>query len=405
MGLPSIINFAHFGVVVAIAFLILFSRQTLISVKLLFSLLILFGTISISAIYNQAGLINLFLDFLLLSQPILFLYIFNNKIWTKEHLNKFRRFLLIFVLINAAFAFFQFLVLGLRIDGVKGVFIDMGAGHHVAGAIALSSCIYFVRSIRPLPLKIGFIIVQLLVTVVVDNKQSLAVFLVSFLVLMLLNLYRFKKILFLLVTIMFFTGSVYLMAITIFPQLQHWAHLEKIKEGLTAKFFVFDIIHHYHISILNVLFGLGPGHTVGRLAQMLPDYYGILYPIGATISPVFDVVWYTQQSNWITNSATGSSMWSLLFSWAGVYGDLGVFGVLVYLSIWIIVYRLLCRNDRSKFLWITIIVHGAVFQWMEEPAYMLFGVSLIGLMFQEDLRIRKQFDNIEYKRNKMGRVS
>jgi hypothetical protein len=385
VGFPTIINFVHYGLLFMLFMVMVFQVQTRFSVKLLAGLFLLFGSMFISAIYNQAGLINVFLDFLILSQPIMFIYLANNKRWSEKHLKTFRFVLLSFTTINAVFAYIQYIILGLRTDAVKGVFLQMGAGHHIAGAIALSSCVYAIYRFKNQLLWYGFVIFQMMVTVFVDNKQSLVVFLISLLILTILNLHKFKKALFYLITLMIFVIVIRLLALTIFPQLFHWANIDKIQEGLEAKLAVFSIIHSFHSSFMNVLFGLGPGHTVGRLAQILPDYYSILSNLGATMSEITGYIWFIHETNWITNSRTGSSMWSLFFSWAGIWGDLGLVGVILYLFLWIFVYRKFCVDNYSKFLIITILVHGAVFQWMEEPAYMLFVSSLISLKFQEKL--------------------
>ncbi|MBN2980267.1 MULTISPECIES: hypothetical protein [Cohnella] len=386
VGVPGVFNFVHYAFFAIIATFVLLNIQTKAAYPIYMMLFLLSGSIALSAVNSGAGAINFVLEFVMLSQPFVLLYIMVNREWSEHHISSLRQFFFVFALINAAFAFVEYFALGLRKDDVKGVFLNMGAGHHVAGAIALSSIIYALTHIKSIKLKAGFILVQLLVTAFVDNKQTLVVFMISLALLTVFNFYSVKRMMIYLLTLSGLVGIVWVMMETVFPQLADWADYDKSFQGLLAKLQVFDIIHSYHQSFKDGLFGLGPGHTVGRLAQIMPDYYGFLSQLGATIHPATSYIWEVQQADWITNSQTGSSMWSLLFSWMGVYGDLGLLGLIIYITMWFFVYRKLCFNNYSKFLVITIVIHGAVFQWMEEPAYMLFVVGLIGLMYLEQMK-------------------
>lgn len=115
----------------------------------------------------------------------------------------------------------------------------------------------------------------------------------------------------------------------------------------------------------------------------MKDYLQILQPLGITGTSVFDTVFKAQESYYWSNSVTGSSMYSLLFSWAGIWGDLGFLGLGVYLYLWFLVWNYICLDKISKFFLITVFVAGLIFSWMEEPAFMLFVTSLIGLQWQK----------------------
>ena len=154
-------------------------------------------------------------------------------------------------------------------------------------------------------------------------------------------------------------------------------------KGLEAKYSVFYIINSYYHSPLNWLFGLGPGHTIGRLGWLIPDYIQYLQPLGVTSTPITEAIFDVNDTHPLTNAKTGSSMFSLTFSWAGVWGDLGFLGLGVYLYLWYIVWCQLCLDNISKFFLINVLVFGGIFSWMEEPGYMLFIASLIGIHWQE----------------------
>jgi hypothetical protein len=85
----------------------------------------------------------------------------------------------------------------------------------------------------------------------------------------------------------------------------------------------------------------------------------------------------------MSNSVTGSSIFSLMFSWAGIWGDLGLLGLGAYLLIWSRVWRRVCLDDLSRFFVINVFVYGLVFAWLEEPCYMLLVVSFLGIRWQE----------------------
>jgi hypothetical protein len=131
------------------------------------------------------------------------------------------------------------------------------------------------------------------------------------------------------------------------------------------------------------LLGLGPGHTIGRLGWLIPDYIKYLQPLGVTSTPITEAVFLENNTNPLSNEFTGSSMFSLTFSWAGIWGDLGFLGLGAYLYIWFLVWHQLCLDNLSKFLLITVLVFGGVFSWLEEPGYMLFIAILIGFQWQE----------------------
>jgi hypothetical protein len=76
-------------------------------------------------------------------------------------------------------------------------------------------------------------------------------------------------------------------------------------------------------------------------------------------------------------------MFSPLFGWAGIWGDLGFLGLATYLWLGWLVWQKLCLDDFSKFLLLTIVVNGLILSQMEEPGYMLYIAMIIGLQWQE----------------------
>nr|RNJ65924.1 MAG: hypothetical protein EDM05_28600 [Leptolyngbya sp. IPPAS B-1204] len=160
-------------------------------------------------------------------------------------------------------------------------------------------------------------------------------------------------------------------------------------DGEATRFKLFGvnaILDNMH-SLLHWLFGLGPGHTVDRLGGwMLRDYSSLLAPLGATTNTIAAQVWSQMAASWLAN---GSTMFSPFFGWAAVWGDLGIVGIVTYCYLYFLIWRYLCKDDVSKFQLLCVFVVGWVQAGLQEPGFMLFVASLIGLRWQE---VRKQLD-------------
>jgi hypothetical protein len=127
--------------------------------------------------------------------------------------------------------------------------------------------------------------------------------------------------------------------------------------------------------------GLGPGHTVGRLGGwLIKENWNILGPLGATVHPLSNDMWLEVYQNWI---ALESTMFSPFFGWAGLWGDLGLLGLGIYLYLGWTVWHYLCPDDLSKFLLLSVAGFGLIFTQMEEPGFMLYSAFLIGTRWHE----------------------
>jgi hypothetical protein len=220
--------------------------------------------------------------------------------------------------------------MGLRGDYVKGVFLNMAAGHHIAGAVALSAAVYlfYAGSKHSVAFRASASLLLAAVVILSDAKQVLAAFLAGLLLMILLNITKSQKLALYIALTGVVIGLLVWAASTIFPALAVWVTTERLMVGFRQKFSIFPLTVSYYETFFNWLFGLAPGHTVGRLAWLAPKYAGTLERLGITISPFTLIVWDLQNGHWVSNPKTGSSMFSLLFSWSGVWGDLGLLGSL-----------------------------------------------------------------------------
>jgi hypothetical protein len=395
---PAAINFFHFLMIpLACTSVLVNSRskdrkQIAISKSILFSLFLLLIVVVASALLNQAGIINAVLDYLLLAEPFILILTIVTIPMTAQTYKNFRDWILKACLINTIFAYVQKYVFHMEKlygedDNIKGIFIGQGSGHVIGGSVAMTFAIYYFISANRKPLWFRFAIVLACLNhiVISDTKQVLLSFIVGYIIVYFFTFKDFKK------AILYFIIGMLLLCV-FYWAIYNFEFLAAYKtwirpeiygpegEATRLKFATFRIAPNYFKSPLNWWLGLGPGHTVGRLGGwMLFLYWNLLSPLGATIHPASAEIWLAVAHSWLGNQ---SSMFSPLFGWAGIWGDLGLLGLGVYLYMAIVVWRYVCVTDTSKYLMLTAFVFGMVFSQLEEPGYTLIVGSIIGLEWQ-----------------------
>ena len=408
VGAPSLINFFHFIVISFTCIYTLVNSQVKdpkvvkIIWNLVTGLFIFFTVIIISAIVNQAGAINAVLDFALLAEPFLLIVTMLSLSLSKEKFIKFRRWLTTFLFSHLFIAYAQKYIFRVDTweklhlepaDRIQGVFFLSGAGHVVGASVSLSfACYYFISAKKtPLWLRIIVVLAALWHVILSDAKQVILAFMVAWVILFLLKLNNpLLSIQYIL------AGSIFGYAfwwctqnLEAFRAYNTWSDPELYGpdgDATMLKTAAFRVIPNHYDSILNWFFGLGPGHTIGRLGGwMVHQYKNLLTPLGVTIHQASFDVW-AEVSKYFIGSR--SSLFSPLFSWAGIWGDLGLVGLATYLYLAWLVWHYLCIEDISKFLLITVFVFGLIFSQMEEPGYMLSIAAIVGLHWQE-----KQFSH------------
>lgn len=385
LGAPKIIDFFHFPCVILL-YLMALSPSASKELRLLNTgLFFLFATILISAFANSAGIPNTILDFLLLSEPFLFLYAIVSSKWSRQSIRRFRIALSGFVAIHVVVAFFQWFVLGLNEDDVAGVFLKMRAGSHIAGAVSMAAGIYALFAARHLAYVHRWIIfiASFVVVIISDSKQVIVAFLTTVPLLLLVEKVNVRFWIKIALGIVASVFGLFWVGKTVYPALFTYVSLDKLGKGFSQKFSVFSVLGDHFTGLTSWLFGLGPGHTISRLGWLMADYANWLKPLGATGTGITSLILFLNNNNYFSNPKTGSSMFSLMFSWAGLWGDLGFVGVAIYICLWIMVIKLFCMTTLGRFYVLSLLVFGFIFAWLEEPNFMLFMVSLIGLSWQE----------------------
>ena len=345
----------------------------------------------------------------MLTEPLIVLAAIIAIPFTLDSLSRFRKWLLRFAAIHLTLAFGQKVGLATGLlahtrltieDNIQGVFYLSSGGHVVAAAVSIIFALYYYISAKaaPLWLRGAVLAAAMLQVLLADAKQ---VILVGFIAWVLLIISRTKNIE---VTLRYvitavLAGSIFYWCVynvEMFAAYQTWIRptiYGPQGDATLLKTSPFRLIPAYYTSALNWLFGLGPGHTIGRIGGwMIRDYWNIFGRLGATTHPVTQEVWSTWNASYLD-----SSFFSPFWGWAGIWGDLGLLGVGSFAALWIIVLKDVCKDDFSRFLAFHVVVNGLIFTLMEEPGFVVTSAVLIGLRWHElhlQKTTRQQFGSI-----------
>lgn len=406
LGAPSAINFVHFATVPLVSLFIINKTRTkdqnqiALSWAIISGLFALFAIMTTSAFFNEAGFINLALDYLLFAEPFMLLLAVICIPMTLKSFNKVRSWLLLFGLINIILAFAQdiFIKAGLlRVprmtpeDNVQGVFYLSGAGNYVSVYVSFSFALYYWLTAKKIPtwVKAFGLFAAFYQLIVSDSKQVLLSLLVAWMILLLTKFQDFGKVLMYLVGLVLIVFSLVWLTqntdLEAFSAFRYWFSRTDLYgpdgEAINLKLAGIRKVMSAYDSPIHWLFGLGPGHTIGRLGGwVLLEYTSLLEPLGATFHPVSMAAKNIVETSWL---AKDSSLFSPLFTWAGIWGDIGLVGLISYLYLGFITWSFLGKDDLSRFLMLNVVVIGFILTQMEEPGYMLTVASLIGMRYQE----------------------
>lgn len=392
VGAPHFLNFLHFPLVAGGALVAAWKGRSQQPVALLLGTgLLAFLVVNlISWALNGGETARPLLNWLVLVEPFLLVYALakafpdarlRSKIW-----------LLIVTLgaVQVILGLYQWLrVSHGNPDLVQGSFIASGTGAHVAGAVALLGVLVTVSkactakqfSERLLLFAVAAPLLGL--SVIADAKQVIFCFMPG-LLLAILNCTRLRPSQ--LFAPFAFAGALFYLAFLLYPPLQIIANKSLVSEGLAGKAegisTIAGMLWHRPGGWL---FGLGPGDTVSRVALLTPDANldtsSSVAALGLKTAPETRQLLAMSASNYIWSS---SSVWSPICSWFGLFGDLGLAGVVLYLWIAGVLWRGLGRekNWRSaaaKGSLLMTAALGGVYDWLEEPAFTLLVALITGL--------------------------
>ena len=407
-GAPSVINFAHFVIIPCAFFITVLTSKTRDRKKIGLVYQLLTGTfiflicVVISAVLNQAGIVNIALAFMFQAEPFMLLAAMISMPLSGERLRKFRYWILGFALFNLLLAIAQSILMPIGIyprpdggtlqDNIAGVFGGGGgsAANYISCTVSFYFGLYFLSHfkhlatwIRLLPLIGAIYQVQ-----VSDSKQVFLALAAGWGLLALTKVKRPTKLVIYLtlglISILIFRWALLNIESDILSPYQNWINRPIWGwDGLAAntKFAAFRLIPPYFTSPLNWLFGLGPGHTVTRLGGwVMRDYASLLMPLGATIHPVTAEFWNIVYTVYLPQEST---LYFPLYTWVGIWGDLGVVGLFAYLYLGAIVWQKICVDDFGRFLMLSTASFGWILTQMEEPGHMLTVACLLALRWLE----------------------
>ena len=396
LGAPSIINFAHFVFVpVACGFALVNTRvrdrSQIAAAWSLIGALIVFLTVNLlSALVNGTGAINVFLSFLLFAEPFLMLLAITSLPLSGDRINQLKNWVAIFALYNLLLAYFQRYIIGTENpDFIYGAFFSI-AGATVSSIVSLIFAIYYFTSEkrRPLWTRVAIVVAAFWQIIMSDTKLVLGSFIIGFM------LFAFSKIntktlIYILFGVFLLLGFFWALEnIAFFEPYAIWIDITELtsfdSEFYRAKFMAFQKVPEYYDSFMGYVVGLGPGHGVSRLGGwMMEKYSDLLDPLGATHP-------FLEMNTEIMTAAAGESrnvigtaMYGPLFSWAGLWSDLGIAGVVSYGLIWLTVWKCYCLHDFSRLLVMATVTTGIFPGYLEEPGSLLFTTFVIGLWWHE----------------------
>ncbi|MEO1673224.1 MAG: hypothetical protein AAFR77_21005, partial [Cyanobacteria bacterium J06631_2] len=403
-GAPAPVNFVHFLVVPIVLLVVLTTtrirtkQQTKVTNQLLTGLFILFAVTIVSALVNQAGYINVIVEYLLLAEPFMLLLAIVAIPMSLAQIKQFQRFMFICASINLLLALVQKPLIdgGLLYaqgfdgtDGAQGVFFVSGAGNYVSASVSLKFGLYYflMQKKSPFWLRCVWLAAALMQLIISDSKQIMISGCMAFCLLFLRSLFKNNRKVLVYLIIVIAIGGSFIWALDNVEYFSAFDNgIKKLSEwgaegeARKIKLAPLKIAVSHYTSVLNWLFGLGPGHSFGRLGGwFLRDYASLLQPLGATIHPASTDAMYAYWNSWIAQEST---FYHPFYGWAGIWGDLGLVGLSAYLYLGYLVWTKLALSDLSKFYMLVVVVVGLIFTQMEEPGYMLFTAALIGLHWQ-----------------------
>lgn len=408
LGAPSIINFVHFGIIPLAVLITLYTtkardqKRIQIVWQLLTGMAIFLIVMLASSILNGAGIVNISLQFMFQAEPFMLLAAMIAMPLSGQQLERFKYWVLGFALFNLLLAIAQSILLPLGIypkptggtleDNIGGVFGGGGgsAANYISCTVSFYFSVYFFNQFKNLALwmRILPLVSAIYQIQASDSKQVFLALAAGWGLLAITKVERPVRLL------------VYVTIFVVFVVAFGWALLNVEAEilrpyqnwidrpiwgwdglAIRTKLAAFRIIPTHFVSPLNWLVGLGPGHTVTRLGGwVMRDYASLLGPLGATIHPSSAEVFAVVRNTYLAQEST---IYFPLFTWAGIWGDLGVVGVCAYLFICFIIWHNVCVDDFGKFMLLSTAVFGCILTQMEEPGHMLTVVCILAIRWQE----------------------
>lgn len=394
LGAPSALNFLHFPLIILALGLV--SHPPLKRLRRYGSLLIAllvwtFGSASV----NGGEYFRALLTFLVWAEPLLLVYV----VWAasigagRELARRYGR-LVIGVIVGAQFVFMIFQI-PFRADGpdfMQGTFIGSGTGAHVAPTLALIGGSFGLAALLKRKLDLRWLLLPglaLTLSMLGAARAVIGTWLVamavSFVLLILLRRQNEPKRIAGIAMAIAVGGLIAAIAL---PRLDTVPDVGVLGEGLEIKLIGLQAVAEAMAADPAVLVaGQGPGLTLSRVAVGTP---------GVSLNPESPIAALRFQTTDFTLRVARSMQLapigrsSLFAPWSsilGIAGDVGVVGLIIYLSAWwSALSAALSQADNSN-MWWWFLVQLAVFAlllgvqqvYLEDPGFSLIVGLLVGL--------------------------
>jgi hypothetical protein len=357
-----------------------------------------------SWMFTTGEILRPLLTGLVFTEPFLILYAIVNGPLSLRHKQFLWKLSLAIPFMQLSLALWQTLILGLsNPDLIQGTFVSMGNGHHVSGGIALIGVlICMARGVSAPILKkratwLFGALALFLIPILSDAKQNIIAFLpaASYLLITMRgsqdNLRRGRWTA-LVIALVIFAVAIYT-AFLFYPPLQIAVDWSQLSHGLQGKMgAILIIIDKMSHRPGEWLFGLGPGNSVSRVALMaMGDYIRTDSPVaflGLATARTTEEIWDMTFSD---SFFARSSVWSGISSWFGLFGDLGLTGLLIYLWMCWRIWRSLgdismWQSGAAKSAFIMTGLLGGIYSWLEEPGFTFPIALIVGLALIENAK-------------------
>ncbi len=386
----NLINFFHFPLALGAAMVSAFetSHRSPVRRPLEAGLLGLLGLSILSWIINGGELLRPFLDWLVFCEPFLIIYAIVNMPPERRGVAVLKGLAMGIFFGQLPLMYFQAFTLGLS-DPVRGFFIGMGAGAHVAGAVCLVGalvCCARVLAADQMRTRLLWLLgggALFLATILADAKQVIIPFLPALVLVLIVSMrFRLGRVLAFLPLL----AAGILGAFSLYRPLQIALDWTLISRGVLGKAEAFAVIaEKLSLSWTRWIVGLGPGNSISRVALMgLEAFVKRDSPVALlNLGPaaVTKELWTMTTSNWLFSA---SSVWSGISSWLGLIGDLGLAGLglfaWTYGKVWLSVRtRHGWEAGAARAVLLMTVLLGFLYSWLEEPGFTLTTALVVGL--------------------------
>ena len=374
LGLPEILNFVFFPVLV-LGLLDSRSGGTRTEARITRAFLVFSLALIASAAVNFADPLATAILWASLSTPFL-LVLLALRQWSRPTTNLgLDRVLLVFLFVQAGVITVERFVLGRSGDAAQGFLRGQGAGHHVVGLIGVGTALYLAlllieeRERRRQLFMYAAVVAGVSMGVFTATMQGLLALAVTGVVFVLTKRSRWTLVAPAALTAVILT-VIFSSWAALTPQERSWYGSDYAEYKGRA---ISAIVEEYRSLPHQVFFGLGPAQTTTRVAWLGTRESNLVASFGLRSGAVAQQLQNIEEVKPLWRSSSLTSPWS---TWIGVWGDLGLFGLLAYAWVWVAIAKACVDTSTNRRAGLYVVLYlamlGSFYNWLEEPILTLF---------------------------------